>query len=99
MENEKNNQGLTIKDSEIKEIHMPSNSGLPFIMGVAFGVAGFFLVFEWHIAAAIAAIGIIAGLIYRSFDYDEGYHIPVDEIKETESKWRNVEGEVHNYVK
>lgn len=95
----KNNEGLTIKDSDIEEIHMPSNSGLPFFMGVVFGVAGFFLVFEWHIAAAIAAIGIIAGLIYRSFDYDEGYHIPVDEIKETESKWRNVEGEVHNYVK
>ncbi|MFE8703519.1 cytochrome aa3 quinol oxidase subunit I [Cytobacillus sp. FJAT-54145] len=94
----KSGEGLTLKDSEIEEIHMPSNSGLPFIMCVAFGIAGFFLVFEWHILAAIAALGIIAGLIYRSFDYNDGYHIHVDEIKETEKSWRNVEGEVHNHV-
>lgn len=94
----KNNEGLTLKDSEIEEIHMPSNSGLPFIMCVLFGVAGFFLVFEWHILAAITALGIVAGLIYRSFDYNDGYHIHVDEIKKTESAWRNVEGEVHNHV-
>ncbi|MDZ5473716.1 cytochrome aa3 quinol oxidase subunit I [Bacillus sp. 31A1R] len=94
----KNNEGLTLKDSEIEEIHMPSNSGLPFIMCVAFGIVGFFLVFEWHILAAIGALGIVAGLIYRSFDYNDGYHIHVDEIKETEKSWRNVEGEVHNHV-
>ncbi|PLR76250.1 cytochrome aa3 quinol oxidase subunit I [Bacillus sp. V3-13] len=94
----KTKKGLTLSDKEIEEIHMPSNSGLPFIMCVAFGIAGFFLVFEWHIAAAIAGLGIIAGLIVRSFDYNDGYHIPVDEIKETEHAWRNVEGEVNNHV-
>ncbi|MBY0120357.1 cytochrome aa3 quinol oxidase subunit I [Bacillus sp. S/N-304-OC-R1] len=94
----KQNKGLTLQDSEIEEIHMPSNSGLPIIMGVIFGIAGFFLVFEWHIAAAVAAIGIFAGLIIRSFDYNEGYHVKVDEIKKIEKSWRNKEGEVHNHV-
>lgn len=94
----KNKVGLDLKENEIEEIHMPSNSGQPFIMCVMFGITGFFLVFEWHIAAAIASIGIIAGLIYRSFDYNDGYHIHLDEIKNTERKWRRVEGEVNKYV-
>ncbi len=94
----KNNEGLTLKESVVEEIHMPSNSGLPFVMSLFFGIAGFFLVFEAHIAAIVAAIGIIAGLIIRSFDYNDGYHVSVNEIKKTESTWRNAEGEVHNYV-
>ncbi len=94
----KNKEGLTLKESEIEKIHMPSNSGLPFVMCVFFGIAGFFLVFEAHIAAVVAAVGIIAGLIVRSFDYNDGYHVTVDEISKTERTWRNVEGEVHNHV-
>jgi cytochrome aa3-600 menaquinol oxidase subunit 1 len=70
---------------------MPSNSGLPIYMGAIFGIAGFFLVFEWKIAALVATVGIIIGLIIRSFDYNDGFHVTVDEIKETEKAWRNVD--------
>jgi cytochrome aa3-600 menaquinol oxidase subunit 1 len=94
----KNNEGLALKDEEIEEIHMPSNSGLPFLMCVAFGIVGFFLIFEWHLLAAISAVLIIAGLIYRSFDYNDGYHIHKDEIKKTEGAWRKMEGKVNNHV-
>lgn len=94
----KNNEGLTLKDEEIEEIHMPSNSGLPFLMCVAFGIVGFFLIFEWHLLAAISAVLIIAGLIYRSFDYNDGYHVHKDEIKKTENAWRKMEGKVNNHV-
>ncbi|MEQ6390688.1 cytochrome aa3 quinol oxidase subunit I [Bacillaceae bacterium S4-13-58] len=80
------NTGL--KKSEIKEIHMPSNSWTPIFISVAFGVVGFFLVFEWFIPAAIFSIAILAGLIMNSFDYDEGYHVSVEEVIETEEKWR-----------
>lgn len=95
----KQNKDLTLKESELEEIHMPNNSGLPVFMGGVFTVAGFFLVFEWHIAAAVAAIGIFAGLIIRSFDYNNGYHVKVNEIKETEKAWRSKDGEVQKYVK
>ncbi len=77
---------------------MPSNSGLPFYMAVVFGITGFFLVFEAHIAAAVAAIGIVIGLVIRSFDYNDGYYVSVDEIKRTERTWRNVEGGTENHV-
>ncbi|MFO1443756.1 cytochrome aa3 quinol oxidase subunit I [Bacillus sp. Bva_UNVM-123] len=94
----KEKHGLTLKDSELEEIHMPNNSGLPVFMGGVFFVAGFFLVFEWHIAAAIATIGIFAGLIIRSFDYNNGYHVKIKDIKAIEKSWRTKDGEVHNHV-
>jgi cytochrome aa3-600 menaquinol oxidase subunit I len=94
----KNNEGLTLKDEEVEEIHMPSNSGLPFLMCVAFGIVGFFLIFEWHLLAAVSTVLIIAGLIYRSFDYNDGYHIHKDEIRKTESAWKKMEGKVNNHV-
>lgn len=67
---------------------MPSNSGLPVYMGAAFLIAGFFLVFEWIPLAAISAFLIFAGMIKRSFEYDDGYYVPVEEIIEKERTWR-----------
>lgn len=93
----KKNEGLVLKDEDLEEIHMPSNSGLPVIMCAVFGMVGLFLVFELHILALIAAVGILIGLAVRSFDYDEGYHVHLDEIRETEKAWRSVEGEVNKY--
>ncbi|MFB1051132.1 cytochrome aa3 quinol oxidase subunit I [Paraliobacillus sp. JSM ZJ581] len=78
----------TLKKEDIKDIHMPSNSGIPIIFSVAMGIVGFFLVFEWITLATIFSIGIIGGLIANSFDYDDGYHIPAKKVWETERKWR-----------
>ncbi|RAU94004.1 cytochrome aa3 quinol oxidase subunit I [Paenibacillus sp. YN15] len=93
----KKGEGLTLKESELEEIHMPSNSWLPVYMGGVFLVAGFLLVFELHIASLVALVGILAGLVIRSFDYDEGYHVHTDEIAHTEKAWRSMEKEVSKY--
>ncbi|UFT98291.1 cytochrome aa3 quinol oxidase subunit I [Radiobacillus kanasensis] len=77
-----------LKKEEITDIHMPSNAWSPFFMCVAFGVVGFFLVFEWFTLAAISAVAIVIGLIANSFDYDEGYHVSAEEVEEAERKWR-----------
>jgi cytochrome aa3-600 menaquinol oxidase subunit 1 len=94
----KQKQGLTLKKEELREIHMPSNSGLPIISSAVFGVVGFLLVFEWHLAAAVGAVGIIIGLIVRSFDYNDGHHVHIEEVEQTEQAWRQGKGEVHDYV-
>lgn len=93
----KKGEGLTLKESELEEIHMPSNSWLPVYMGGVFMVAGFLLVFELHIAALVALVGVIVGLIIRSFDYDEGYHVHTHEIAYREKAWRSMEKEVNKY--
>lgn len=77
-----------IKKKDLKPIHMPSNSWTPIVISVAFGLVGFFLVFEWFVLAIIWTIGIIYGLIAYSFESEDGYHVSVEEVVETESKWR-----------
>lgn len=73
---------------EIEPVHMPSNSGIPFFMGVVFTIVGLFLVFEWLIPALVTSVLIGVGLLMRSFDYDDGYYVGVDEVKKTEQSWR-----------
>jgi cytochrome aa3-600 menaquinol oxidase subunit I len=84
--NEKQNKEikpLTTKD--LQKIHMPNNSGVPFVMASFFFVSGFGLVFEWYWMAIIGLIGVLATLVIRSFDYNNGYYVSVEEIKETEN--------------
>ncbi|GGJ88499.1 quinol oxidase subunit 1 [Lentibacillus kapialis] len=77
-------------ESKVKPIHMPSNTGKPFIMMGILTLASFFLVFEWIWLAAAGLIGGIIMMIIRSFDYDEGYHISSEEIIETERSARGL---------
>ncbi len=69
-----------------KKIHMPNKSGVPFIMGVLFFVLGFGFVFALWPLVIVSAIGVFACMAHRSFEKDDGYYIPVEEIAETEEK-------------
>jgi cytochrome aa3-600 menaquinol oxidase subunit I len=71
-----------------ENIHMPNNSGIPFILGCIFFVWGFSFVFGMWIPAIITTIGIFACMGYRSWEKDDGYYISVNEIKNTETKLR-----------
>ncbi|MBM7600976.1 cytochrome aa3-600 menaquinol oxidase subunit 1 [Virgibacillus halotolerans] len=73
---------------EVEEIHMPNNSGIPFIMSCIFFVWGFSFVFSMWIPAIITTIAIFVLMAYRSFEKDDGHHISVKEIEETENKLR-----------
>ncbi|MGO4369937.1 cbb3-type cytochrome c oxidase subunit I [Paenibacillus sp. MCAF20] len=72
----------------LEPIHMPKNSGIPFIMSVCWFVLGFGLVWDWLWMAIPGFIGIVACLLARSFTYDTDYYIPVDEIERTEAALR-----------
>jgi cytochrome aa3-600 menaquinol oxidase subunit 1 len=69
----------------LQPIHMPKNSGRPFIMSALFFIAGFSLVFEWFVPAALALAGVLLCLLLRSLEYDTEYYIPVEEIARTEA--------------
>ncbi|MFZ4452884.1 cytochrome aa3 quinol oxidase subunit I [Salibacterium aidingense] len=85
-------KGKTTYDkNNLEPIHMPSDSGVPFIMMAFMFVAGFGLVWEWMIVAIAGLIGVLACMFIRSFDYDHGFHVSVQEIKETEEKARREE--------
>ncbi|SFJ87449.1 cytochrome aa3-600 menaquinol oxidase subunit 1 [Halobacillus dabanensis] len=80
----------TFEESKVKPIHMPSYTGQPFIMMAFLGLASFGLVFEWMYVAVFGLLGGVVMMIRRSFDYDDGYYVPVEEIKRTEKKARGL---------
>ena len=69
---------------EIEKIHMPNNSGIPFIMSCIFFAWGFSFIFSMWIPAILTTIAIFVFMAYRSFEKDDGYYIPVEEIEATE---------------
>lgn len=80
--------GQPLTEGDYEEIHMPNNSGQPFILGMIFMAFGFCMVFSWWIPSIIFGIGIVIMLAVRSFERDHGRHISVKEIKETEQRLR-----------
>jgi cytochrome aa3-600 menaquinol oxidase subunit I len=70
------------------KIHMPNNSGMPFIMSSIFFVWGFALIFSMWAVAIIATLAIFACMAHRSVEIDNGRYISVREIEETETKLR-----------
>ncbi|WP_270180532.1 cytochrome aa3 quinol oxidase subunit I [Alkalihalobacillus sp. CinArs1] len=67
-----------------KPIHMPSNSGVPIIMSTFFFISGFGMVFSWHWMSIAGLIGVLATMVMRSFDYDKGFYVSVEEIEKLE---------------
>lgn len=80
--------GKSLYTEEYSDIHMPNNSGQPFILGMIFMIFGFFMVFNWWVGAVIGAIGIFVMMIVRSFERDHGHYIPVKEVVATEERLR-----------
>jgi cytochrome aa3-600 menaquinol oxidase subunit 1 len=81
-------KGHNLFPEKLTEIHMPNNSGMPFILGAIFFVWGFSFVFAIWPLLIIATLAIFACLAFRSFEKDHGRHISVKEIEETETKLR-----------
>ncbi|MDR7074451.1 cytochrome aa3 quinol oxidase subunit I [Fictibacillus barbaricus] len=80
-----NNTVEKLETKDIKKIHMPSNSGVPFIMGSFFFIAGFGMVFGWFWMAILGILGVFGTMIHRSFAYDDGFYVSEKEIIETEN--------------
>lgn len=79
--------GAAVQDNikEYTPIHMPKNSGIPFLMSACWFVAGFGLTFEWIWMGVAGLAGVGICLLARSFQRNTDYYIPVDEIKRTEA--------------
>ncbi|KAA0942094.1 cytochrome aa3 quinol oxidase subunit I [Sporosarcina sp. ANT_H38] len=78
--------GQPMFKDKIEKIHMPNNSGMPFIMSSIFFVWGFSLIFSMWLPAILTTIAILACLAHRSFEKDHGYYISVEEVEETEKE-------------
>ncbi len=67
-----------------EEIHMPKNTAGGFYIGVLSFLVGFGMVWHMFWLAGISAIGIIACLIYRLYEKETSYFVPVKTINKLE---------------
>jgi cytochrome aa3-600 menaquinol oxidase subunit I len=81
-------KGHVLFKGEYEKIHMPNNSGIPFVMSCIFFVWGFSFVFSLWIPVIVTTIGIFVCMALRSFENDHGRYISVEEIEETETRLR-----------
>jgi cytochrome aa3-600 menaquinol oxidase subunit I len=80
--------GHVLFKGDFEKIHMPNNSGIPFIMSCIFFVWGFSFIFSLWIPVILTTLGIFACMALRSFEQDHGRYISVKEIEDTETNLR-----------
>ncbi|MDP9162947.1 MAG: cytochrome o ubiquinol oxidase subunit I [Pseudomonadota bacterium] len=71
-------------DTGYRPIHMPRNTGTGVIVSALALALGFGMVWYMWWLAALSFVGLVAVSIGHSFNYDRDYHIPADEVAETE---------------
>ncbi|WCF05900.1 cbb3-type cytochrome c oxidase subunit I [Paenibacillus thiaminolyticus] len=73
---------------KLEPIHMPRNSGIPFVMSMFWFTAGFGFVFDWFWLTVAGLAGVAVCMLVHSFNYNTDYYIPVEEITRTEAALR-----------
>lgn len=77
-------QGATRPMQGFNDIHMPKNTATGVFIGVLAIAFGFAMVwYIWWLAVA-AFVGMIAVAIGHTFNYNRDFHIPADEVAESE---------------
>jgi len=69
----------------LEPIHMPKNSGIPIIMSGFWFVAGFGFVWDWKWMIVLGLAGVIVTMLARSFNFNDDYYVPVEEIERIEA--------------
>lgn len=80
------NRGYQRPLQGFKPIHMPKNTGAGIILSGLATALGFALIWYMWLAAAVFFIALIAGAIFHTFNYKRDFHIPVDQVINTEAE-------------
>jgi cytochrome o ubiquinol oxidase subunit 1 len=81
-------RGEKVPHKQYKDIHMPKNTGVGFIIAMFSAVFGFGMV--WHIIwmIGLGLIGIVATVIARTFNMDIDYYLKADEVEKIEKAYK-----------
>ncbi|MEK4671219.1 cytochrome aa3 quinol oxidase subunit I [Niallia sp. FSL R7-0271] len=78
-------KGYKLFKGKVDKIHMPNNSGMPFVLGFIFFVWGFAFVFALWILLILATVAIFICLAFRSNEKDNGRYIPKETVEKIEN--------------
>ncbi|MBS0216404.1 MAG: cbb3-type cytochrome c oxidase subunit I, partial [Proteobacteria bacterium] len=78
-------RGYTRPASGFKSIHMPKNTAAGIVLAGLSTVLGFAMI--WHVwwLAILSFAALLVAAIVHTFNYDRDYHIPADEVVDTEN--------------
>nr|WP_297369910.1 cbb3-type cytochrome c oxidase subunit I [Acidocella sp.] len=77
--------GAALRPTRYVPIHLPHGSGLPFILGMDVFAWGFALTWRIDWLIVLTTIAMIAIVFIRSFDRNEGFIIPAEEVEAYEA--------------
>ena len=85
-------RGKSKEPIHYEDIHMPKNTGMGFIIAGLSFVLGFAMVWQIWWLAIIGGIGVIIGVMLRSFDYNIDYYLKAADVEKIElaNKNRNI---------
>jgi cytochrome o ubiquinol oxidase subunit 1 len=69
-----------------KPIHMPRNTGAGIILSGFATAMGFGLIWHMWLLVGASFIALIGGAIFHTFNYKRDFHIPVDQVINTEAE-------------
>lgn len=78
--------------SGYQDIHMPKNTAIGFLIGGFSFTLSFGLIWEIHWMTIASGVGMLASIIYRSFDYNIDYYVKAEEVEAIEQKYVQKEG-------
>jgi cytochrome o ubiquinol oxidase subunit 1 len=67
------------------DIHMPKNTAAGFAIAAFAFVIGFALIWQMWLVAGVGFVGMIAAIIYHTFNYDRDYFIPAADVVRVEN--------------
>lgn len=79
-------RGEKMPQGNYQPIHMPKNTATGFYIGVWSFTMSFGFIWHMFWLAYISIFGMIITMIFRLYEKETDYHVPVSEIKEIESK-------------
>lgn len=74
---------------DIKDIHMPKNTSLGFLIGVIGAVFGFAMVWQMPLLSVVSAVLILGCIIARTFNFSTDYYVKASEVVKIESETLN----------
>lgn len=75
---------VVVKPEEIRPIAIPKNTPVPVLLGAAFFMGAFGLVFSWWDIALAGLVAVFSILIYSWFQYDHYRILSAGEVRESE---------------
>ena len=77
-------RGFMQSKKDYKDIHMPRNTSIGFLIGVVGGIFGFAMIWDMTLLSSLSGLAIIGLVLARTFNFNTDYYVKAEEVREIE---------------